>query len=135
MCQQLTILACDNAGHHIGRCEHGTIHIFWVRTNIFLTLDDLLNLLALLQCWQPQQPFAERSGFMLRRMASGHLQLWCACVGLLLDDAELNLLHQMVWHAVGQLKLIDSSQRQRPQRWSDEYQVLTAAPACATSLN
>jgi hypothetical protein len=135
MCQRLTILACDNAGHRIAQCEHGTIHIFWVRANIFLTPDDLLNLLALLQCWQPQQPFAESAGFMLRRVTSGHVQLWCACVGLLLDDAELNLLHQMAWHAGSQLNLLGATERRRPRRWSDEYQQLVAAPVCAAALN
>lgn len=128
MCQQLTILACDNAGHRIAQCEHGTIHLFWVRANIFLAPDDLLNLLALLQCWQLQQPFAESAGFMLRRMTSGHVQLWCACVGLLFDDNELDLLRSMLWHAVGQLNLIGSSAQRRGSCWTEEYEVVTVVP-------
>jgi hypothetical protein len=91
-----------------------------------LTPDDLLTLLALLQSWQPQQPFAESDGFMLRRMTSGHLQLWCACAGLLLEEPELIMLRELLWQAAGQLNLL-GPQRRRPARcWTDEYQVLTA---------
>ncbi len=68
-------------------------------------------------------------------MASGHIQLWCACVGLLLDDNELDLLRQMVWHAVGQLEHLATSQRCRSQRWSDEYRVFTAPLTGVTSPN
>jgi hypothetical protein len=135
MCQQITILACDGAGHRIAQCEHGTIHLFWVRVNIFLVPDDLLTLLALLQSWQPGHCFAESDGFMLRRMTSGHLQLWCACGGLLLDDADLCRLRDLLWYAVQQLNLLGPQRRRPACRWTDEYQALTVASRGSEAWN
>ncbi len=125
MCQHIIILAADDAAHRIAQCEHGTIHLFWVRVNIFLIPEDLLNLLALLQSWKPNQPYAESEGFAVRRMAGGYVQLWCACAGLLLFEHELMQLRDLLWRAAGKLQLLNTAPRRPTRHWLDEYLVMT----------
>lgn len=135
MCQRLVTLASDGAGHRIAQCEHGTIHLFWVRGSILLIPEDLLKLYMLLEAWQPEQAFLEHEGFILRRMASGDVQIWCACVGLLMNREELKLLYKMLWYALSQMNLMHSNQQPCQRHWSDEYQTLIATPTSVTARN
>jgi hypothetical protein len=128
MCQRLITLAYDEAGHHIAQCEHGTIHLLWVRASLFLHADMLLPLLSLLQCWHPRQAEAASQGFVLRRMDNGHTQLWYGCVGLLLRDVDVTTLCSLLWEAVQNLNLLDASPSRSYCRWTDEYRTLTVHP-------
>lgn len=105
MCRQLTILARDSDAHVIAQCEHGTIHLFWVRANIFLHPDDLLPLLSLIQCWQPGRETAWSEEFAIIRQANGQIQLWCGEAGLRLSEADLYALAHLLWQAAGRLNL------------------------------
>ena len=128
MCQRLTTLAHDESGHRIAQCEHGTIHLLWVRARRFLHPDMLLPLLALIQRWRPGQATASSHGFVLCRLPDGCVQLWYDCVGLLLREAELSALRDLLWQATEGVDLLERRPRQAFRRWSDEYRPLTVHP-------
>jgi hypothetical protein len=135
MCQQLTILARDDAAHSIAQCEHGTVHVFWVRAALFLHPDDLLPLLALLQCWQPAHEVTQSDGFTIVRQVSGQLQLWCDEIGLLMSEADLYSLAQLLWRAADRLNLLAGSRQAPAPNTLAAYRRLTSVPRRANSQN
>jgi hypothetical protein len=134
MCQRLTVLAHDGAHHRIAQCEHGTIHLFWVRASLFLHPADLVPLLALLQHWQPDRAVTSHD-FSILPTSNRQFQLWCSCAGLLLSEAELYQLRTLVSRAVERLGLSMSPLRQTPAGWPAEYQVLTSVQERADGRN
>jgi hypothetical protein len=128
MCHKLTILARDDAAHTIAQCEHGTIHVFWVRTVIFLHPADLLPLLALLQCWQPGHDAIESDGFSVVRQPNGQLQLWCNEAGLRMHETELYGLVRLLWQVARRLDLLADDVSSRAQRGLTMYRRLTSVP-------
>lgn len=132
MCQNLTILASDDAAHTIAQCEHGTIHVFWVRAVLFLHPDDLLPLLALVQRWQPSYDVTKSDGFTILRQANGRLQFWYHEVGLCISETELYGLAQLLWQAAGNLNLLtgETSQPRQGLAWYRQLTSVTARPEC-----
>lgn len=128
MCHNLTILSRDDAAHTIAQCEHGTIHIFWVCAAIFLHPDDLLPLLALLQCWRPNHDLTESDGFTIARQKDGQLQLWCNQAGLRVSEAELYGLAQLLWRAAGRLNLLTGERLPPTHQGFGMYRRLTSVP-------
>ncbi|MGB9752273.1 hypothetical protein [Roseiflexus castenholzii] len=128
MCNKLTVLARDDASHTIAQCEQGTIHIFWVRAAIFLHPDDLLPLLALLQCWQPGHEATESDGFIIVRQANGLFQLWCNDAELRMSETELYGLAHLLWQVARRLDLLADDVSSRAQRGLTMYRRLTSVP-------
>ena len=135
MCRKLTILARDDTGHAVAQCEHGTIHLFWVRAAIFLHPDDLLTLLALLPRWQPGHAVLEADGFKMVRQETGLIQLWCDDAGLQMSVAEAYGLARLIVQAVGRLDLLSDDGSPLANPGHGMYRPLTGASVRPGSPN
>ncbi|MCU0491935.1 MAG: hypothetical protein MUD01_10125 [Chloroflexaceae bacterium] len=106
MCNFFTPLAHHDSSHFIAQCEHGTIHIVWMRTTVHLHPTNFAELAQLLERAEqlPSVEHLRHSCFCMLRDMTGAAQVWMAEVGLALRPDDVPLFTSLVQQAEATLE-------------------------------
>lgn len=89
MCEQLTILAKSSDYRYIGLCEHGTIHLFWHHSTLYLSVEEFERFVQFVSRGINAGRARRCEGrYHLALTANRYYQLWIGNAGLLLSAVD-----------------------------------------------